>query len=172
MKGNEYADLIAKYIVANYKSHGITVYREVEIGKSIIGKNRRVDIFVVCEATNNAFAIECKYQETTGTVDEKIPYALSDIAALRIDGCICYAGEGFSEGVSHLLQASEFAAYCLPDATNLAPSKKTRELDHMLAMNFRWWDTLVGERAPFTNGSIPIFEPRVPRAAKEIIGSG
>lgn len=149
MKGNEYADLIAGYIVSNFASRGIKAYREVGIGKSIIGKNRRVDILIVCEPTNSAFAIECKYQGTAGTVDEKLPYALSDMEALRMNGCICYAGKGFSAGVLHLLQASELAAHCLPDATSFTPTKETRELDHILAMHFQWWDTLIGNKQPF-----------------------
>ena len=73
MKGNEYSDWIAEYIVSNFGERGISVYREVSIGKSIIGKNRRVDVLIVDEKNNKAIAIECKYQATTGTVDEKIP---------------------------------------------------------------------------------------------------
>lgn len=149
MKGNEYADLIAGYIVSNYESRGIKVYREVGIGKSIIGKNRRVDVLVICETTNSAFAIECKFQGTSGTVDEKLPYALSDMESLQMSGCICYAGDGFSAGVLHMLQASESAAYCLPNPTDLTSCKQTRELDHILAMHFQWWDTLVGNKTPF-----------------------
>ncbi len=149
MTGNEYADLIATYILYNFGDRGLEIYREVSVGKSIIGKNRRVDILVVYEPINDAFAIECKFQATQGTVDEKIPYALDDMKALRIDGCVAYAGDGFSQGVLHLLQASEMAGYCLPDSANLKPTKNTRELDHMLAMRFKWWDVLVGPKKPF-----------------------
>ena len=79
MTGADYANLIAAYILENFGDRGVTVYREVNIGKSIIGKNRRIDVLVLCEQQNEAFAIECKYQETHGTVDEKIPYALEDM---------------------------------------------------------------------------------------------
>lgn len=44
MSGKEYADLIASYIYYNYSNRGIEIYREVFIGKSIIGKNRKIDI--------------------------------------------------------------------------------------------------------------------------------
>ena len=74
----------------------------------------RIDIFCVCERTNRAFAIECKFQDSHGTVDEKIPYALDDLDALPMAGCIAYAGQGFSDGVLHMLEASPHAAYCLP----------------------------------------------------------
>jgi hypothetical protein len=149
MTGNEYADLVAAYILQNFDDQGLQVYREINIGKSIIGKGRRIDLLVVDEKGGTAFAIECKYQATVGTVDEKIPYALDDMDALRVEGCIVYAGAGFSTGVLHLLQASETAAYCLPHCESLARTKDTKELDHMLATHFGWWDLLVAHREPF-----------------------
>ncbi len=147
MTGHEYADLIASYIVSNYGGRGADVYREVSIGKSIIGKNRKVDILVL--GGGEGFAIECKYQESQGTADEKIPYTLDDLAALQMRGCVAYAGDGFSPGVIHMLEASELAAYCLPTIGSLTPSKSTRELDHLLAMCFGWWDVLVAGKKPF-----------------------
>lgn len=143
MTGAQYANLVASYLLSNFGERGLTVYREVDIGKSIIGKNRRIDILAVCTPLNEALCIECKYQDSAGTVDEKIPYALEDMRALHMPGCIAYAGAGFSEGVLHLLGASELAAYCLPEEGSLARTKDTRELDHKLALCFRWWDLLV-----------------------------
>jgi len=149
MKGHQYADLIAAYVTRNYAARGIVVYREVPIGKSIIGKNRRVDVLVVQPASNHALAIECKVQQSQGTADEKIPYTLQDLVALRMPGCLAYAGEGFSDGVLHMLRGSEVAAYCLPEPPALVPGSATRELDHVLALEFRWWDLLVEGRQPF-----------------------
>ena len=149
MTGKDYADLVASYVLFNYGDRGLSVYREVSVGKSIIGKNRRIDLFLLHERSNRAFAIECKFQETSGTVDEKIPYALQDMAALRMPGCIAYAGSGFSEGVLHLLQGSELAAHCEPDPSDLRPNKFTWELDHMVAMHFHWWDLLTRDKKPF-----------------------
>jgi hypothetical protein len=148
MTGHEYADLITNYILYNFEDRGIEIYREVNAGKSKIGKNRRIDILVICKNSNQAVAIECKYQSTSGTVDEKIPYALEDMQALPMPGFIVYAGSGFSQGVLHMLQASELAVCCLPRASNLKPSKETWELNHMLAMHFHWWDVFVGNRRP------------------------
>src|SRR5262245_4491864 len=45
------------------------------------------------------------FQDSEGTVDEKIPYALDDLRAPSIAGCIAYAGRGFSKGVLHMLEA-------------------------------------------------------------------
>ena len=98
--------------------------------------------------TNKAFAIECKFQESEGTVDEKIPYTLDDLEAMPMAGCIAYAGKGFSAGVLHMLRASTRAAYCLPVADQGETTADTKELDHLLAMHFGWWDVFVGKKKP------------------------
>jgi hypothetical protein len=150
MTGSEYANRIASYVLKNYGDRGVEVYRELSLGKTIIGKNRRMDILVINMDMDKAFCIECKFQDTQGTVDEKIPYALADMESVRtyIPGCIAYAGGGLSVGVQHMLQASTLAAYCLPPET-LARSSATEELDHLLAMTFHWWDLLIGSKRPF-----------------------
>ena len=124
------------------------MYREIKVGKTIIGKNRCIDVFCVCESSNKAFAIECKFQDSEGTVDEKIPYALDDLRALPMAGCIAYAGKGFSDGVLHMLEASSHAAYCLPGREQGDSTAETKELDHLLATHFGWWDVLVGKKQP------------------------
>jgi hypothetical protein len=164
LTGREYADRIARYLVRNYAARGIAVYREVNLGKTIIGKDRRIDILAIHGPSGRALAVECKYQDLRGTTDEKIPYALDDLAALRISACLCYAGDGFSPGIRHLLAASHLAAACLPDET-LAPTIATRELDHILAMTFGWWDLVVGDRTP-----VRLEEPI--RAAAGIVLAG
>jgi len=143
MTGAGYRDLIASYILSNYAGHGLVVYTEVSLGKTIIGKDRKIDVFVIRESDQRAIALECKYQDTQGTTDEKIPYALEDLGALWIPGCLVYAGDGWSRGVLHTLEASRLAAYCLPDATTWARSVETRELDHILAATFGLWDAVL-----------------------------
>ena len=146
MTGAEYANLIASYVSNRFGSRGLKVYREIRVGKSIIGKNRCIDVFCVRDA--DAFAVECKFQDSPGTVDEKIPYALDDLQALPMAGCIAYAGSGFSEGVLHMLRAAPRAAYCFPHQGQIVPSAETWELDHLLAAHFGWWDVLIGGKRP------------------------
>ncbi|MBX7134227.1 MAG: hypothetical protein K1X67_16260 [Fimbriimonadaceae bacterium] len=143
MTGSEYRDLIASYIHRNFQSAGLVVYTEINLGKTIIGKARKVDVFVVQEATQRALSIECKYQDTKGTTDEKIPYALQDLTALRVPACLCYAGDGWSRGVLHTLAASSLAAYCLPDASDARRTDGTVELDHVLAATFSIWSEVL-----------------------------
>ena len=148
MTGTEYANLVAAYISNRFSSRGLKVYREVRVGKTIIGKDRCIDIFCVSDDAQKAFAIECKFQDSQGTVDEKIPYALEDVRSLPMAGCVAYAGSGFSSGVLHMLAASPHAAYCMPDPSQSISTSETRELDHMLAVHFGWWDVLVEKRVP------------------------
>lgn len=143
MTGHEYAERVARYIVKNFGSRGVKVYREVSVGKTLTGKGRRVDIFVLEPRTGTALAIECKYQGSVGTVDEKIPFTLQNLESMRIPVCVAYAGDGFSAGILHILSASPIAAYCLPGEKSLTPTNETRELDTQLAMTFKWWDVLV-----------------------------
>lgn len=158
MTGNEYADLIAAYLVFNYGPRGLHVYREVSLGKSIIGKNRKIDILAVHHESSRALGIECKYQATPGTADEKIPYTLEDLDAMHVPAFVAYAGEGFSIGVIHMLESHKLAAFCQPDLT-LSPSKQTVELDHVMAMIFGWWDQVLSHRHPF---DLAAWKPPLP----------
>ena len=146
MTGAEYANLVAGYVARRFGARTLKVYREIKVGKTIIGKNRCIDIFCVSEESQKAFAIECKFQDSQGTVDEKIPYALDDLRALPMAGCIAYAGQGFSDGVLHMLAASRHAAYCLPAEGQTDTTADTKELDHLLAVHFGWWDVLIEKK--------------------------
>jgi len=45
--------------------------------------------------------------------------------------------------VLHSLEASRLAAFCLPERDKLNKSRQTRELDHMLAAVFGFWDLVL-----------------------------
>jgi hypothetical protein len=150
VKPHEYRDLIAAYLDVNYSPKGIVVYTEVSLGKTIIGKNRKLDVLALRKTDQRALALEAKYQEVQGTTDEKIPYALQDLEALWIPGCLVYAGPGWSKGVLHTLEGSRRAVHCLPSSPDLARTNATRELDHILAAVFGLWDQVIPEERLFT----------------------
>ena len=79
MQAHDYRDLIAGYVETNFGEKGLIVYTEVSLGKTIIGKNRKLDILVLRKTDQRSLALECKYQRVSGTADEKIPYALQDL---------------------------------------------------------------------------------------------
>ncbi len=147
MKGHEYRDLIAAYIQRTYGSRGIDVFIEIQMGKSIIGKNRKIDIVV--RQNERILAIECKYQRTQGTTDEKIPYALQDASQMWVPAVVSYAGTGWSPGVRHLLEGHRNACYCLPRPPELRSGADTIELDHVIASVFGWWDVVLKKSRRF-----------------------
>jgi len=150
VKPHDYRDLIAAYLDATFSAHRVVVYTEVSLGKTIIGKNRKLDVLALRKSDQRALAIETKYQQVPGTTDEKIPYALLDLEALWIPGCLVYAGEGWSEGVLHTLQGSRRAVHCLPERPELTRTAATRELDHVVAAVFGFWDHVIPEERLFS----------------------
>src|SRR5690606_31224462 len=106
VSGNLYRDRIAAYVHEQFSAHGLLVYTEVSLGKTIIGKRRRIDVFIRHDSKPLALGLECKYQATSGTTDEKVPYALADLEAMWIPGCLVYAGSGWSRGVLHTIEGS------------------------------------------------------------------
>ena len=163
MKPHDYRDLIASYVDENFAAHGLVVYTEVALGKTIIGKNRQIDVFILRRSDQKALALECKFQQVQGTTDEKIPYALQDLEALWIPGCLVYAGDGWSEGVLHTLKGSRNAAYCMPSRDDVRRTTDTRELDHVLAAVFGLWnEVLVDERlfSTLSQLALPLGGPR------------
>jgi hypothetical protein len=163
VKPHEYRDLIAAYIESNFSRRGLVIYTEVALGKTIIGKNRKLDILVLRRADQRALGLECKYQDSLGTTDEKIPYALQDLEAMWMPGCLVYAGKGWSKGVLHTLEGSRLAVHCLPLRPDLMRTGATRELDHVLAAVFGLWDYVIPEERLFGRSpqlSLPLKMPR------------
>ncbi len=146
MKGDEYRDLIANYIHANFSPFGLVVYVEVPFGKTVIGKNRRVDVLALRPSDQQALGLECKYQASSGTTDEKIPYALQDLAAMWIPGALVYGGIGWSAGVLHTLEGDRRAVFCEPDDALERHKNRTIELDHIIASVFGLWDVVIDEK--------------------------
>ena len=50
--------------------------------------------------------------------------------------------------------ASRLAAYCLPVPGQSESAAETRELDHLLAVHFEWWDVLVEKKRPVAEGNL------------------
>lgn len=123
------------------------VYPEVPLGSSIIGKQRRVDLLVVSGDFTRAVALQAKFQDSPGTTDEKIHYALADCAAMHIPAAVVYGGRGWSEGIAHVLAASPHAVGVeLDEAFEI---QAARELDVFLAGAFGFWDVVVEKRPAF-----------------------
>jgi PD-(D/E)XK nuclease superfamily protein len=75
--GHGFRDLIAAYVHHQYGEHGLVVYREVNLGKTIIAKDRQIDVFVMRPADQKAIAIEVLVRRD---VPRKIDVATSSCA--------------------------------------------------------------------------------------------
>ena len=77
-----------------------------------------------------------------------MPYALADLEAMWIPGCLVYAGQGWSTGVLHTLEGSRNAVFCDPPGDHQRGGK-TIELDHVLASVFGLWSLVIPEQRRF-----------------------
>jgi hypothetical protein len=162
LKAHEYRDLIASYIDRVFGRRGLVVYTEISLGKTIIGKNRRIDVFVLRAADQQALALECKTQESGGTTDEKIPYALQDLEALWVPGCLVYGGEGWSSGVMHTLRSSKRAVHCLPRLPALERTKETLRARSCGGCGLRTVGLRTAGRSHLLGGATTLLAPEGP----------
>jgi hypothetical protein len=85
---------------------GLQVRTQVRVARRIWGAVRRIDIVLTHQETRRTLGIECKFQGTQGTAEEKIPSTIQDIAAWPIRGLVVFAGEGFTPNMRSFLIAS------------------------------------------------------------------
>ncbi|MBI2896625.1 MAG: hypothetical protein HYY06_23915 [Deltaproteobacteria bacterium] len=87
---------------------GLDVREQVRVGRRLWGSERKIDVIVSHRESRRSLGLECKYQGTTGTAEEKIPATISDIGAWPIPGLVVFAGEGFSPNMrSYLLSTGK-----------------------------------------------------------------
>jgi hypothetical protein len=87
-------------------SLGLQVRTQVRVARRIWGAVRRIDIVLTHQETRRTLGIECKFQGTQGTAEEKIQSTIQDIAAWPIRGLVVFAGEGFTPNMRSFLIAS------------------------------------------------------------------
>ncbi len=73
------------------------------VGKRIWGTSRKIDVVLVDPKTRKSLGIECKFQKTPGTIEEKMPATIEDIKAWPMPGIVVYAGEGLTENMKSFL---------------------------------------------------------------------
>ncbi|MGH8654279.1 MAG: PD-(D/E)XK nuclease superfamily protein [Gammaproteobacteria bacterium] len=73
------------------------------VGRRIWGARRRIDVVLRHAETRKSLGIECKYQGTKGSAEEKIAGTIEDIRAWPIHGIVVFSGEGFSPNMKAYL---------------------------------------------------------------------
>jgi hypothetical protein len=82
---------------------GLEVASQVRVGRRIWGAERHIDVLLRDPKTGRRLGIECKFQGTPGTAEEKILAVLKDIEAWPIDGLVVISGAGFSNHMTAFL---------------------------------------------------------------------
>jgi len=79
---------------------------EVTAARRLWGAQRRIDVVVTFEKTGKNLGIECKFQNSSGSAEEKIPSTIKDIESWPIPGIVVIDGEGFSTNMQGYLMAT------------------------------------------------------------------
>ena len=81
---------------------GLSLLRQVSMGVSILGR-RRVADFVVHDGSGRSLGIECKFQQTPGSAEDKLVHTITDFDARPIKHILVFGGQGFSKNVKGYL---------------------------------------------------------------------
>ena len=87
----------------------LEVRKEVKVGRRLWGSVRNIDVVLTHPESRRSLGIECKFQATPGTAQEKIPSTINDIRAWPIRGLVVFAGKGFSENMRTYLHSTGLA---------------------------------------------------------------
>jgi len=96
-------DELAKAVSQLGKELGLEAREQVRVARRIWGAVRFIDVVLVQPGSRKTLGLECKYQGTTGTAEEKIPATIQDIAAWPIPGLVVFSGDGFTENMRSYL---------------------------------------------------------------------
>ncbi len=76
------------------------------IGRDIYGKNRRVDFILYHpQRWSNCLVIQCKWQASSGSIEEKYPFEVLSIQINEFDTLIVLDGGGYSKGSEQWLKS-------------------------------------------------------------------
>ncbi|MFQ5651511.1 MAG: PD-(D/E)XK nuclease superfamily protein [bacterium] len=90
---------------------GLRAETEVKAARRLWGAKRRIDVVLTQELTRKVLGIECKYQGTSGSAEEKIPATIKDIEYWPIPGIVVIDGPGFSDNMKGFLLATGKAVW-------------------------------------------------------------
>jgi hypothetical protein len=99
-------DALCKEVVALAGGLGLVAREQYRCGRRIWGAERFIDVVLTHTETRRRLGLECKYQGTQGSAEEKIPATIQDISAWPIPGVVVFSGAGFSANMRSFLVAS------------------------------------------------------------------
>jgi hypothetical protein len=111
-----------------------------------VSTNRCIDTFCACEKSNKAFAIECKYQDSQGTVDETFRMRSTTCARCRYPAASHTQAEGFPPACCTCRRRPGTRHTASDRRSERDDQIGTKELDDLMAAHFGWWDVLVEKK--------------------------
>jgi len=100
-KAPKSGSLLKDKVVKLARQLGLRVETEVKAARRIWGQRRYIDVVLIDDRTGKRLGIECKFQATLGTAEEKIPATIQDIAHWPIPGLVVI--DGVSENMKGYL---------------------------------------------------------------------
>jgi len=104
----EFEEVDRKEILDYGRLPGQRIYAaQVDIGQSIYGTKRRVDLVLRCDKYPEGLIIQIKWQQSPGSVDEKFPYEVECIKQDKLPTVIVIEGGGYKDGALDWLHCQE-----------------------------------------------------------------
>lgn len=99
-------DALVKEVAALVRALGLEAREQFKCGRRVWGAERRIDVVATNPSDRRRLGLECKYQGSQGTAEEKIPAIIQDIDAWPIPGLVVFSGPGFTSNMRSFLIAS------------------------------------------------------------------
>ena len=99
-------DELKQRVVALAQSLGLKTQVEVKAARRLWGQRRYIDVVITDEKSGKRLGVECKFQATPGTAEEKIPAIIQDMEHWPIPGIVVIDGAGFSENMQGYLMST------------------------------------------------------------------
>ncbi|HLG70653.1 MAG TPA: PD-(D/E)XK nuclease superfamily protein [Chloroflexota bacterium] len=93
-------------VLALAEKLALEAQEQVKVGRRLWGAVRNIDVVLTQPESRLRLGVECKFQGSTGTAEEKIPAILNDIDAWPIRGIVVISGKGFSPNMRYYLLSS------------------------------------------------------------------
>ena len=100
-------EFIDKHLFAPLKAMGQGIYtRQFNLGNDLYGKQRKCD-FILYHPTKHTegLVIECKWQQSGGSVEEKFPFVVLNIQRSGYETIVILDGGGYSDGSNQWLRS-------------------------------------------------------------------
>ena len=106
----------------NRKAIGGKQYaRHLPVGETIYGRARHCDFFIVNKALfPDDLIIECKWQQVSGTVDEKYPFLVFNVTKTGVPTIVLLDGGGYSPAAMKWLKERAHPKAALIGVYNMA----------------------------------------------------